>query len=203
MSHLITITSAHKKEKRIAKSTQNHQLFLGYKKRSLKKNMIKRAKPQSMRISLPLLYKGKKVSNSHPFFLDIIPLNSCAFRTKFLHQYNTIMMMWGSLNAIWMSCTCFFFSGKKIGLTRTQKKSDWKIFMWCCPWQPASQSTENPKNILPSNFWFFFFLRNALYKIVLSNGMCNSAVLSQTHDRAISKLQQLLLWWLTLFCIRL
>jgi len=37
MSHLITITSAHKKEKRIAKSTQNHQLFLGYKKTELKK----------------------------------------------------------------------------------------------------------------------------------------------------------------------
>lgn len=53
--------------------------------------MIKRKK--SMRISLPLLYKEKKVSSSHPFFLDIIPLNSCAFRTKFLHQYNTIMMM--------------------------------------------------------------------------------------------------------------
>jgi len=93
MSHLITITSAHKKEKRIAKSTQNHQLFLGYKKRSLKKNMIKRAKPQSMRISLPLLYKEKKSVELPPIFLDIIPLNSCAFRTKFLHQYNTIMMM--------------------------------------------------------------------------------------------------------------
>jgi len=55
--------------------------------------MIKRAKPQSMRISLPLLYKEKKSVELPPIFLDIIPLNSCAFRTKFLHQYNTIMMM--------------------------------------------------------------------------------------------------------------
>ena len=155
-----------------------------------------------MRISLPLLYMEKKCRPPTHFFLDIIPLNSCAFRTKFLHQYNTIMMMWGSLNAIWMSCTCFFFSEKKIGLTRTKKVTE-KSLCGAAPWQPASQSTEKPKNILPSNFWFFFFLRNALYKIVLSNGMCNSAVLSQTHDRAISKLQQLLLWWLTLFCIRL
>ena len=74
--------------------------------------MIKRAKPQSMRISLPLLYKEKKSVELPPIFLDIIPLNSCAFRTKFLHQYNTIMMMWGSLNAIWMSCTCFSFPEK-------------------------------------------------------------------------------------------
>ena len=40
--------SAQKKRKRIAKSTQNHQLFLGYKKRSLKKNMIKRKKPHKV-----------------------------------------------------------------------------------------------------------------------------------------------------------
>ena len=55
--------------------------------------MIKRKKPTKYENLSSTFVYGKKSVVLPPIFLDIIPLNSCAFRTKFLHQYNTIMMM--------------------------------------------------------------------------------------------------------------